>query len=167
MTALYKLTEQYARLLEAGDHDPDTGEVMDERDFTYLMRELEDSIDAKAQSCAVVLRQLEAGAALMREEEKRLAARRKAVENNVESLKTYVRQCLELAGLKQAKGPLFTVSITKPRKSVNVTDLAALPGEFTVVTVTAKKKEIGDALKEGRDVPGAELVDGEPGLSIR
>lgn len=43
-------------------------------------------------------------------------------------------------------------------KSVNITDAARIPSVFSIVEVKHDKKRIGEALKNGELVPGAELV---------
>jgi len=88
MTTLYALTDEYRRLLEAGDHDPDTGEVLEGDAFELALRGLEGEIEHKAESCAVVLRQMDATADMIKAEERRLKARREAIEANAKRLKT-------------------------------------------------------------------------------
>lgn len=43
-------------------------------------------------------------------------------------------------------------------KAVNITDAARIPSCFSIVEVKHDKKRIGEALKNGELVPGAELV---------
>ena len=60
-----------------------------------------------------------------------------------------------------------TVSYRAPMQKVEVDDIEALPQGFFKVTKEAKKTELARALKAGETVPGARLVDGEPGVTIR
>ncbi len=60
-----------------------------------------------------------------------------------------------------------TLSITKPRTSVQVLDIDALPQGFFRNERKPLTTEIKAALEGGDKVPGAELVLGSSGLMVR
>jgi hypothetical protein len=63
---------------------------------------------------------------------------------------------------------IHTASVRKGSASVVITDDAAIPPEYMRQPApVADKAAIAKALKDGREVPGAVLRNGAPGLTIR
>lgn len=90
--------------------------------------------------------------------QRRMEARSKAVNAALGAL-------LDATGEGRVAHPLGTVSRTKPRQRVEITDETAIPSQLCkrVVDAAAVKKQ----LEAGEDVPGAILVLGEPGVTVR
>jgi hypothetical protein len=63
--------------------------------------------------------------------------------------------------------PEATLSVLKPRTSVNVIDADQLPQGFFSIVRQPDKKAIGEALLAGEQIPGAELALGDEGLMIK
>lgn len=74
---------------------------------------------------------------------------------------------MDALGLKKLEAPDFTTGISAGTASVIITDEAALPNEFMRVHREPNKTAIGAALKGGAEVPGAELSNGLPRLTVR
>lgn len=74
---------------------------------------------------------------------------------------------LDATGQRKVTHPLATVSRTHGRMSCRVTDEAAIPSQLTVTTVKPDTAAIKAQLEAGEDVPGAELVRGEDGVTVR
>jgi hypothetical protein len=109
---------------------------------------------------------MDAEAKALKEEEQRLAARRKALEARMDGLKQYTISALEQAGLKTVKGKLFTVGIRNNRPSV-VVDETELPQEFLIPQPPKPDKQrLYELLKEGQVIPGARL-EASQSLNIR
>lgn len=72
---------------------------------------------------------------------------------------------LDAIGEQKLPHTLATVSRTKPRERVDITDPTAIPSQLCkrVPDAAAIKKQ----LEDGEDVPGARLVTGEPGIMVR
>ena len=136
-----------------------------------VMKDTLDSIggtfENKAENMAKLIRNLESDRLAYKEEEDRLKTKRQAVENKLEWLKTYLKDCMKLIGKTKFKSGMFNFSIQKNPVSVNITDKKILPEDYLIpqppkVNNTTLKK----ALKDGIEVPGAELKQTE-GLRIR
>lgn len=84
-----------------------------------------------------------------------------------DAMKAILKRVLSLAGTDKLTLPEATISITKPRESVEVLDANALPQGFFATIRQPDKKAIGEALKAGETVPGAALTFGEAGVTIR
>lgn len=74
---------------------------------------------------------------------------------------------LDATGQQKVTHPLATVSRTKPRVTASITDESQIPTQLTVTTTRPDFGAIKKQLDAGEIVPGAELVAGEPGLTVR
>jgi hypothetical protein len=86
-------------------------------------------------------------------------------DRGADAFKFLMLRLMNAAGMTKLTLPVATLSIREGGTSVNVLDEAQLPqGMFTK---TPNKTAIKSAILAGDNIPGAELVKGEPGLSIR
>ena len=159
---LYDLTEQYRDLLELAQEG---GEGVD---YTAMLEGLEGAIEDKLDGYCKIIRTLEAEAQAIKEEAQRLSQRRTLIENNVTRIKESLKIGMIRLGMNKHKSPLFTVSITKPRDRVEVTNIHAVPTEFIkLADPTVDKKAVMDAIKGGAKIAGVSIVQGETGVTIR
>lgn len=127
------------------------------------IEQAEGDFATKAERVALKAKALEAEAKAIKEEEERLAARRKARENGAKSLKTYLGRMLEVAGKDKVNGTLVTIAFQNNPPSVQVpeaigtADLAELfeagaPGiEHIPATFAVNKRAVLEAWKEKGD----------------
>lgn len=156
---LYELTSNYAAVLDKAE---EVGlEVLKD-----TLESIEEEIEDKAENIAKMVKNLEAEAKAIKEEEERLAARRKSVENKKDHLKIYLQDQLEVAGLSKIKRPTLTVSIQNNPPSVKVIDEKLLNAYMVPVEPKLDKKTLLADLKEGKQVAGAEIYQSR-GLRIR
>lgn len=128
---------------------------------------IEDAIENKAENIAKLVRNLESDVSAYKEEEDRLKTKRQATENKVKWLKTYLEDNMKLTGKTKFKSGMFNFSIQKNPASVNITDERIIPEEFLIPQLPKiDKTALKDVLKNGVEVPGAELKQTE-GLRIR
>lgn len=134
--------------------DPETGEISEEVFDQELLENLKLQLADKVDGIACWIKNLTAEAEALKAEEAKLAKRRKAAENRIESLKSYlVYAC---AG-QRFRGIRSDVQF-RTTTSVVVDNMAKLPDEFQRIktTVEPDKVAIKKALQQGR-VPGAHL----------
>lgn len=157
---LFQLTQNYMELLDLADS-------MDEEIFRDTLASLEEAIEDKAENTAKLIKCLEADAKAIKEEEQRLADRRRTLENRISSIKEYLFNQMEVAGLDKVKRPTLTVSIQANPPSVEVSDESLIPSDY-MVPQPAKidKKAILTALKGGLLIEGCSLKQGK-GLRIK
>jgi hypothetical protein len=74
---------------------------------------------------------------------------------------------MDAAGQRKWKSPEFTVSIQDGRAGVVITDPQAVPDQFVRIKREPDKTAIGAALASGNAVPGADMRNGAPSLTIR
>jgi hypothetical protein len=135
---------------------------------------IEDTIDGelyplemKAQGVGYAVKNLEATAAAIKGAEQEMATRRKAIEKRAEALKEYAKTCLEIAGISKLDTPHFALTIKKNPPSVDVWDERQIPAEFMRLPepppppiAVPDKTKIKEAIKAGREVPGAQMAQG-------
>ena len=132
--------------------DLETGEIIDIEKLDQLQMDR----DVKIENTALFIKNLLSDADQIREEEKKLADRRRVCENKAKSLKEYLSGFL---GGEKFKTPRVAISYRKS-KSVDVQDITALPEEYLKYSEpTANKAEIKKALEAGTSVPGCVLVE--------
>ncbi|QEK11664.1 siphovirus Gp157 family protein [Crassaminicella thermophila] len=158
---LYELTENYTNLLDLLENPETPQEVIQES-----LGELQEEFNVKAENICKLIKSIDLEAKAVKEEEKRLADRRKVLENRVLYLKEYLDSNMKAIGVKKIKGNIFTLSIQKNPANVNIHTTDAIPKEYIVVKEEFDKKAIKEALKRGIEVPGAELKQTES-LRIR
>ena len=160
---LYELTEMYQNvwnLIEDEDVDIESLEM--------ALNQIEENIELKAEGMAKLIKSIDGDVAALKEEENRLAKKRKTLENKQKNIKTYLEYQLIGMGIDKVKTPLFTVALQNNPPSVRFIDEALIPEQYKVRTelVSIPKKLILDDIKEGKEVAGCELVQGKS-LRIR
>lgn len=163
---LYELTSKRQELLDLiAAMDSEDLELSDAVGDT--LEALDEAIQDKAEAVASFIFSLQADSAALKQEEQRLAERRRLNDAKVERMKTYLVDALDDAGVDKVKSSRFTIGFRKSQ-AVDVLDLDTLPESLkrTKTIVEADKTAIKQALKQGIDVPGALLID-KRNLSIR
>jgi len=94
-------------------------------------------------------------------------ARRGRFERKEAAMKSLIRSIMLSADLDKLMFTGATLSISKPRASVNVLNVDELPQGFYRLKKEADKTALKKALEAGEKVPGAELSLGEETLTIR
>lgn len=153
---LYEITEAYNNLEEID-------EVEEREKYLNL---IEDGFDEKAENIVKFIKNLEADAKALKDEEKRLAEKRKTKENSIKWLKFYLQNNMEMLDKKKIKAGLFSVNIQKNPPSVNVIDENLIDDKYFVIERKLNKQKLKSDLKDGKEIEGAELQQGES-LRIR
>jgi hypothetical protein len=97
----------------------------------------------------------------------RIEQREKKLKGRQEVIRSIIRRLLEAAELRKINVPNGTASLTSKPQSVEIVDEGLLPDEFFRITKSPNKTLIGERLKAGEDVPGAQLSNGGETLTIR
>lgn len=95
------------------------------------------------------------------------SARASAMAARSKAMSKALGRILDATGQQKVAHPLATVSRTKPRVSASVTDESEIPTQLTITTTRPDMAAIKKQLDAGEFVPGAELVSGEPGTTVR
>lgn len=119
----------------------------------------------KGTNVAFVCRNLEANAAAIKEAETQMAARRKALENRAKAMRRWLLTGMQVAGVSKIESPYFAITIKKNPPAVEVYEPGLVPVEYMKdpppPPPEIDKKLIAQAIKDGHDVPGCRLTQGE------
>lgn len=98
----------------------------------------------------------------MKAEEKRLAERRKSMENSITRMKESVQQSMIATNKTRIKGDLFTFSIRNNPAKLQVLDDSAIPKSYFVEQEPKlDNKSLKQALVDGEEIDGAMLTYGK------
>jgi hypothetical protein len=99
---------------------------------------------------------------------KRLSARRARIEKRIAMRRVAILAAMASGEIKTVETPAGTITRKPVPPSVLILDEAAIPAEFwKPVDPNLDKKAVGDALKAGREVPGAMMSNGGETIAIR
>lgn len=150
---LYEIDSRLSAAFDAAI-DPETGEVLDESALDDFQA-LEMARDDKVENIACWIKNLKSEAAALKAEKAAFAARQKAAERKAESLSRYLSGYLNGAKFESSRAKVTW----RKSESVQIDDIASLPQEYlSYAPPTANKTEIKLALKNGMEVPGAQLI---------
>ena len=156
---LYELTDSYQKILQLIE---DGGEGLED-----TLESITDAIEEKADGYGKVIKNIEAQIEAIKNEEKRLADRRKSLESNVKRLKDSLYESMKLTETKRIKSELFTFNIQNNPPSLNIENEDAIPFEYYQPQAPKlDKKELLNAIKNGLEIEGVSIKQGE-GLRIR
>jgi hypothetical protein len=100
---------------------------------------------------------------------KLVAERGRRYEERQQKLRDMARDAFYALGVSRHEMPDMTVSVRGSMPCVKVIDLGAIPNHFKHCEerMTVDKVALAKALKNGEQVPGVELSNGAPTISIR
>lgn len=162
---IYELTGQYRELedmLFNSDEDPQV--IVD------TMEAIDGEIEDKADNYAKLIKNMTATAAILKQEEDRISARRKSLESRSDNLKNRLEENLRFVGKTSFKTALFSFNIQKNggKQPMEITDnISDIPMKFLIQPEPIPDKEkIREYLKENATAWAQMLPYGES-LRIR
>ena len=166
MASIYELSEEFLTLwtlMEDGTLDDEA--LADAFDVAV------GDLSAKLEGYCKFIKNLESDIAGLKEEEKRLATRRKTMENTIERAKAAMQNAMHIAGEKKMPAGTFTVSLQQnpPKVILDEPYIENIPEKYLIPQEpTINKKLILEDLKEGFVIPELEGVAHlETGESLR
>jgi len=155
--ALYEVAAEYRGAVAALEELD-----LDEVTLNDTLESIGGELEVKTQNVVMAARNLEATAAAIKQAEKQMEARRKAIERRAEWLLGYVKTGMQIAGVQKIESPWFRISIQNNPQSVDVYEPGLVPIEYMrqpePPPATPDKKAIAEAIKSGQEVPGCQLV---------
>jgi hypothetical protein len=122
-------------------------------------------LEVKAQATGYAIKTLEANIAAIKQAEKDMADRRRAMENRAQHIRDYLLTCMEIANVHKVECPHFAIAVKKNPPSVDIFEPGLIPDEFLKQPEppppVPDKTAIKLAIIDGREVPGAKLSQGK------
>lgn len=161
---LYEISTRFRELSRLAE-DGDEGMV---EAIADTLEGIEGEFQEKAEAIVMVATNVTRHVAAIDQQIERLQAKKRAVLNKEENLRSYLKKNMIETGINKIECPLFTITLAKAAKVVEILDEDLLPVEFISVRTEIKpdKAAIKKALKDG-PVDGAGLIDGTRRLTIK
>ena len=141
MAKLYELTTGYKNI----EYLIEMGESTEE--LEAVLNSIGGEIEDKAENIAKIIKNNEADIKAFKEEEKRIAERRKTLENDVKRLKEYLYNNMKLTGKTKFKRGTFSFNIAKNPASVEITNADIISSDYKTYTEVLDRKAIYKTLK--------------------
>lgn len=135
-------------------------------DIKKALDVIKDEFDVKAENIVKVLKNMEADEKALRDEEIRLAEKRRAISTKKENLKEYLFSSMRAIGKPKMKVGIFNINIQKNPQSIKIIDENIIPEKYKIASYRIDKKQLKEDIEEGLKIEGAELVQTE-GIRIR
>lgn len=159
---LYELTQNYNNLIELLENKDIPKEMIDN-----ALDEVSEAFEVKAENIAKLIKNFECDIKSFKEEENRIADRRKTLENRIKNLKEYLDNAMKMSGKTKFKHGTFSFSISKNPPSLDVIDESKIsPIWFIQREPILDKRAIIENLKLGVAIDGVRLVQNKS-LRIR
>ena len=159
--SLYQIEQEYLQIAQSIE---DADGVLDEQMEQALMINQEE-LQTKAVKYALVIRQMDAEAAILKAEIARMEVMKKAKENAVARLKEAIAGAMQRHGITKIQGDLINLSFRRSQKVMQVDQemdaLSALPQQFLRTKTEVDTSAIRAALKAGEEVDGFEMVENQ------
>lgn len=153
---LYELTDEFLHLLNSDELD--TAEV--EAHVT--------DIKTKLDGYAKVRAELKADAEKFKAEEKRLAERRKTIENNIQRLESAMTDTLEVLDIPKVDTGTFLIRLQDNPPSLVESEGAEPPEQYLIPQPPkVDRAGIKNAIKAGQKIEGFEVVSTGKSLRIK
>lgn len=159
---LYEVSESYFNLLNLLEQD------VEQEHIEEALAMLDDEFDTKAENIAKVLKSLEASAMALKNEKQRINTRQKAIEKNIDNLKSYLYQNMKNLNKKKVKSDLFNINIRKNPPKLVIKNERDIPDAYWVEQPPKLDKRMLLEDLKNEDYPdfkGARIEQGES-LSI-
>ena len=118
--------------------------------------------EEKIVSCARIYRQILSDAQTCKDEEKRLAERKKKLENSAQRLKEIMFEGMKMTGINKIHRPQFDIKIKKNPPSLRIDKEENIPKEyFKTLAPILDKSLLKDAVKNGLNLEGVQLIQTE------
>lgn len=167
--SLYAITTEIGSIidviLDGGADGTEASLALDEH-----LSGLDAALEDKAESYAIVIKELEVRAAARRDEATRIRDLAATDEALAERLKRRLKEAMETTGRLKIDTPKFRLSVANNggKQPLNITVPAEdLPEALRVVRLEPNKDAIRAALEAGASVPGCELAPRGTSLRIR
>lgn len=169
MSKLYELGEQYRAFNQFVDAAWDRDDLSEDDLQMYIetLESIQDEISVKVENIAKFMKNIEGDIKAFKEEEERLAKKRKYLQNKYDGLKSYTQSVLEVNKIDTVNAGIFKVKLQKNPPSLNILDESKVPDTYKIPQpAKIDSKAILADVKAGKNIEGVELVTDKKHLRI-
>jgi hypothetical protein len=159
-TSLYALASEYEQIAhKLMEMD------LDEQTIADTLESVSGDLETKAVNVAMFIRNIESSAEQIKQAEKQMAERRKALENKATSVKQYLFDNMKRVEVTKIDSPYFSLTIKKNPPKLVIDDAGKIPTNMYIYPEPPApypdNEAIKSALKNGVEIEGAHLEQGE------
>lgn len=138
-------------------------------DLEAALIENKEALESKAVGYAYTIDSIDKEIEQLKDMEKQIKARSKALESAKERIKKALLSGLISCEVEKIEAPQYKITVGKKRAFVKYNNKELIPEGFykTSITKSLDKTLVTQKLKAGEEVPGAELIEGEKQLYIK
>ena len=165
MASVYELKQGFILLANMIED-----ETVSDEDILDAWNNQTDDLKDKFENCCKYIKNVESDIAGLKEEEARLKAKRKSLENSIERFKALMHETMNAAGEKKLPCGTFTVSLQKNPESVVMDEqyIENIPEEYLKYKdPEIDRAKIKEHLKAGVNLEGIAHLEQSEGLRIR
>lgn len=153
---LYEIKNEYLEALDSLNEMT----TLDKEAFSNSMAAINQSLEEKVKNIAGYIKNLEAEAIAMKQYEDNMNKKRKAIENKIQSIKTYIKTNMVACGITKIDSPELNILIKRCKSSPSIIDESKIPQEFytTKIEQVLDKNKLMDAL-EHEKIEGVEIQE--------
>ena len=165
---IYELTGeflQFSNLAEQMELTDEQKTMLDD-----ALNNLTEDIGIKLEGYSKVIKNFESDIEGIRAEERRLASRRRVLENRIENMKEAMKYAMQITDTQKVKGDLFTVSLQNNPESVVLDEqyLENIPSKYLIPQEPKVDKALlKEDLKAGVILDGVAHLEQTKGIRIR
>lgn len=154
--SLFQIQSEYLQLAEILEDNG--GEITPELEDQLNINQ--EQLQLKGVNYALVVRQLDGEAEIIKNEIDRLTKLKKSKENAAQRLKDTLKGAMELYGIQSIKGDLINITLRNNSAGVVIENESDIPKDYITekVVTTPDKKAIKAAIDSGIEVKGAYLT---------
>lgn len=156
---LYEMTDRYQYLLDEITEATDDGVMFDR--LTEELEQIEGDIYEKVESCAKMVRALDARAKAFKNEQKFFEAKAKSANASAEGLEAYMLAQMDKLGIEKVEGKTLTIKMCKNGQPSTII-IGEVPEEYQIPQEPkTNTTAIKEALLGGEELPFAQLNYGK------
>lgn len=162
--SLYNIKCDFIDLFEKAEN-----EELSQEEIEKEGNDLALALKNKSTSIIGYIRNTELMSEAIKTEIERLTVMKKAIDSKIDKFKEYVKVNMQDLNLEKIQTELGTLTIAKNPVSVEIYDETLIADEYKKekVTVSIDKTAIKNAIKSGKDVQGARLIEDKTSLRIK
>lgn len=164
MTTLYQINADIARRLDALQERLDNGETLPPTDdeVQALLGLIEGDLTDKLINYGKFIKNQQSDIDGLDGEIKRLTAKKRALQNRTDLLKSNMLMAMRTVGIERINDPIMPIRIQANSKaSVMVANAETLPKEFQIIKIEANKTALEQAIQNGASFDGVSIEKGE------
>lgn len=170
MSNLYELSSKMVELenlLSAMEEaEANKEEIKEVEQIRNIVKE---ELEKKSSGVVLLTKNLNSDIIAIKEEIKRLQDLKKVKTNNLERIKNFAKEYMEISGIKRVETPLGNLSIRKTKPGVNILDESRIPQEYikTKIEESIDKTLLLSDLQEGLVLDGVAEIKQGTSLTIK